>query len=43
MLPAATNHAQDIDFLFKFMCVASVAVFLIVQGFLLMFVLKSGE
>jgi len=38
-LPEATDHAQSIDFLFKFMLVASVAVFLIVQGFLLYFCL----
>ncbi len=40
VLPAATDHAQSIDFLFKFMMVASVAVFLIVQGFLLYFCLQ---
>src|ERR1035437_6231926 len=47
VLPAATDHAQSIDFLFKFMMVASVAVFLIVQGFLLYFCLtyrlRKGE
>lgn len=40
LLPDASNHAADIDFLFKFMSVAAVAVFLIVQGFLLTFALK---
>ncbi|MGH2345287.1 MAG: cytochrome c oxidase subunit II [Chloroflexota bacterium] len=40
VLPAATDHAQSIDFIFKFMMVASVAVFLIVEGFLLYFCLK---
>jgi cytochrome c oxidase subunit 2 len=40
ILPEATNHAGDIDFLFKFMSVASILVFLIVQGFLLAFVLQ---
>jgi cytochrome c oxidase subunit 2 len=40
ILPEATNHAGEIDFLFKFMAVASVLVFLIVQGFLLHFVLQ---
>jgi cytochrome c oxidase subunit 2 len=40
VLPEATDHAQSIDFLFKFMMVASVAVFLIVQGFLLYFCLQ---
>ena len=40
VLPAATDHAQSIDFLFKFMIVASVAVFLIVEGFLLYFCLR---
>lgn len=39
-LPEATDHAQSIDFLFKFMMVASVAVFLIVEGFLLYFCLR---
>ncbi len=39
-LPEATDHAQEIDFIFKFMSVAAVAVFLIVEGFLLYFVLK---
>jgi len=39
-MPEATDHAQQIDFLFKFMLVASVAVFLIVQGFLLYFCLR---
>jgi cytochrome c oxidase subunit 2 len=47
ILPEATDHAVDIDFLFKFMAIASVLVFLIVQGFLLTFVLqyrrKPGE
>lgn len=40
ILPEATNHAQQIDFIFKFMLVASVAIFLIVQGFLLYFVVR---
>jgi cytochrome c oxidase subunit 2 len=40
VLPVATNHAEAIDFLFKFMTVASIAIFLIVEGFLLYFCLK---
>jgi cytochrome c oxidase subunit 2 len=40
VLPEATNHAGDIDMLFKLMSVASVLVFLIVEGFLLYFALK---
>src|SRR6185437_15420751 len=40
VLPEATDHAQSIDFIFKFMMVASVAVFLIVEGFLLYFCLQ---
>jgi cytochrome c oxidase subunit 2 len=40
VLPEATNHAQEVDFIFKFMSVGAVAVFLIVEGFLLYFVLK---
>jgi cytochrome c oxidase subunit 2 len=43
VLPEASNHAADIDFLFKFMGVASVAVFLIVQGAILTFVLKYRQ
>ena len=40
VLPEATDHAASIDFLFKFMLVASTAVFLIVEGFLLYFALR---
>ena len=40
VLPEATDHAKTIDQIFKFMLVASWAVFLIVQGFLLHFVFK---
>ena len=40
LLPEATDHAAQIDFLFKFMLVGSVAVFLIVEGLLLYFVLR---
>ena len=40
ILPEATDHASEVDFIFKFMSVAAVAVFLIVEGFLLYFVLK---
>jgi len=40
VLPEATNHAADIDYIFKFMAVAAMAIFLIVEGFLLYFVLK---
>jgi cytochrome c oxidase subunit II len=40
VLPEATNHAVDIDMLFKVMSVAGMAVFLIVQGFLLYFALQ---
>jgi cytochrome c oxidase subunit 2 len=43
VLPEATNHAVEIDFLFKFMAVASILVFLIVQGFLLTFVLQYRQ
>ena len=39
-LPEATNHAVDIDFLFKFMLVASVAVFLIVEGYMVYFIAR---
>ncbi|HWE63377.1 MAG TPA: cytochrome c oxidase subunit II [Chloroflexota bacterium] len=40
VLPAATDHAKAIDAIFKFMLVASWAVFLIVQGFLLYFAVR---
>jgi cytochrome c oxidase subunit II len=43
VLPEATNRAQTIDFIIKFMLVGSVAIFLIVEGFLLYFVLKYRE
>lgn len=39
VLPEATDHAASIDAIFKFMLVASWAVFLIVEGFLLYFVI----
>lgn len=39
-LPEASDHAAAIDFLFKFMLVASAAVFIIVQGFILYFVFR---
>ncbi len=40
ILPEATDHAQEVDFIFKFMSIAAVAVFLIVEGFLLYLVLR---
>lgn len=40
VLPEATDHAASIDAIFKFMLVGSWAVFLIVQGFLLYFVIR---
>jgi len=43
VLPEATNFAVDIDFLFKFMSVAAMAVFLIVEGFILHFCLKYRQ
>jgi cytochrome c oxidase subunit 2 len=40
VLAEATDHAASIDAIFKFMLVASWAVFLIVEGFLLDFVIR---
>jgi cytochrome c oxidase subunit 2 len=40
ILPEATNHARDIDYIFKVMAIAAVAIFLIVEGFLLYFALR---
>ena len=40
VLPAATDNAKSIDWIFKYMLIASWLVFLIVQGFLLAFVIR---
>jgi cytochrome c oxidase subunit 2 len=40
VLPEATDNAKSIDWIFKYMLIAGWLVFLIVQGFLLAFVLK---
>jgi len=43
VLPEATDNAKSIDWIFKFMAIASWLVFLIVQGFLVAFVIRYRQ